>query len=148
MLPSSKAEIGPGSEVVMHFSIELEDGTLVDSTREDNQPIEFVMGDGTFLEGLELALYGLKQGEKQSLKIGPENTYGFPDDENIHTMERSVFPEEMKLAPGVIVGFDTPSGEELPGTILKVEDEKVKVDFNHPLAGHEIDFEVEIIAIK
>ena len=148
MLPSSEAVIGPGSEVVMHFSIELEDGTLVDTTREDNQPIEFVMGDGTFLEGLELALYGLKQGEKQILKIGPENTYGFPDDENIFNMEKSSFPEEMKLAPGVIIGFDTPSGEELPGTILKVEDDKVEVDFNHPLAGHEIGFEVEILAIK
>ena len=62
MLPSSEAVIGPDSEVVMHFSIELEDGTLVDTTREENQPIEFIMGDGTFLEGLELALYGLKQG--------------------------------------------------------------------------------------
>ena len=148
MLPSSEAVIGPGSEVVMHFSITLEDGTLVDTTREENQPIEFVMGDGTFIEGLELALYGLKQGEKQVLKIGPENTYGFPDDENIYKMERSAFSADMKLAPGVIIGFDTPSGEELPGTVLKVEDDKVEVDFNHPLSGHEISFEVDILEIK
>ncbi len=148
MLLSSKAVIGPGSEVVMHFSITLEDGTLVDSTREENQPIEFVMGDGTLIEGLELALYGLKQGEKQVLKIGPENTYGFPDDENIFSMDRKTFSADMKLAPGVIVGFDTPSGEELPGTVLKVEEDTVEVDFNHPLSGHEISFEVEIIEIK
>ena len=138
--------IQPGSEVVMHFSITLEDGTVADST-EGEEPLQFVMGDQTLIEGLELALYGLKVGDKQSLVIEPENAYGYPDPENVHAMQREDFPEEMEIKKGVIVGFATPAGDEFPGTVTEVGEEQVMVDFNHPIAGHEIIFDVEILAI-
>jgi FKBP-type peptidyl-prolyl cis-trans isomerase SlpA len=138
--------IQPGSEVVMHFSITLEDGTVADST-EGEEPLQFVMGDQTLIEGLELALYGLKVGDKQSLKIDPENGYGYPDPENIHTMQRDEFPEDMEIAKGVIVSFAMPDEEEFPGTITEIGDKQVTVDFNHPIAGHEITFDVEILEI-
>jgi len=138
--------IQPGSEVVMHFSITLEDGTVADST-EGEEPLQFVMGDQTLIEGLELALYGLKVGDKQSLIIEPENAYGYPDPENIHAMQREDFPEEMEIKKGVIVGFATPAGDEFPGTVTEVGEKQVMVDFNHPIAGHEIIFEVEILEI-
>jgi FKBP-type peptidyl-prolyl cis-trans isomerase SlpA len=136
-----------GSKVVMHFSVILEDGTVADSS-EGYEPLTFVMGDGTLAEGLELALYGLKEGEKQSLKIDPENAYGFPDPNNVHMMERADFPEDMTLEKGVIIEFDTPAGDAFPGMIKEVDQDKVTVDFNHPLAGHEILFEVEILSIE
>ena len=138
--------IQPGSEVVMHFSITLEDGTVADST-EGEEPLRFVMGDQTLIEGLELALYGLKVGDKQNLIIAPENAYGHRDPENIHPMQRDEFPDEMDIKKGVIVGFVTPAGDEIPGTVIEVDEKQVTVDFNHPIAGHEIVFEVEILEI-
>jgi len=138
--------IQPGSEVVMHFSITLEDGTVADST-EGEEPLQFVMGDQTLIEGLELALYGLKVGDKQSLKIEPENAYGYPDPENIHAMQREDFPDDMEIKKGIIVGFATPAGDEFPGTVIEVDEKQVMVDFNHPIAGHEIVFDVEILGI-
>ena len=135
-----------GSEVVMHFSITLEDGTVADST-EGEEPLQFVMGDQTLIEGLELALYGLKVGDKQSLKIDPENAYGYPDPENIHVMQRDDFPEDMEIKKGVIIAFAMPDEDEFPGTITEVSDKQVTVDFNHPIAGHEITFDVEILEI-
>ena len=138
--------IQPGSEVVMHFSITLEDGTVADST-EGEEPLQFVMGDQTLIEGLELALYGLKVGDKQNLTIEPENAYGYPDAENIHTMQREDFPEDMEIKKGIIVGFATPAGDEFPGTVTEVGEKQVTVDFNHPIAGHEIVFDVEILEI-
>ena len=138
--------IQPGSEVVMHFSITLKDGTVADST-EGEEPLQFVMGDQTLIEGLELALYGLKVGDKQSLTIDPENAYGFPDPENVHVMQRDEFPEDMEIKKGVIVGFATPSGDEFPGTVTEIGETEVTVDFNHPIAGHEITFDVEILEI-
>jgi FKBP-type peptidyl-prolyl cis-trans isomerase SlpA len=138
--------IQPGSEVVMHFSITLEDGTVADST-EGEEPLQFVMGDQTLIEGLELALYGLKVGDKQSLKIDPENAYGYPDPENTHTMQRDEFPDDMEIKKGAIVAFAMPDEDEFPGTITEVGDEQVTVDFNHPIAGHEIIFDVEILEI-
>jgi FKBP-type peptidyl-prolyl cis-trans isomerase SlpA len=136
-----------GSEVSMHFTISLEDGTVAETT-EGEEPLQFMMGDETLIEGLELALFGLKAGDKQSLKISPETAYGYADAENIHPMERADFPEEMELKRGVIVSFSLPDGEEYPGMITEVGDKQVTVDFNHPLAGHEILFEVEILEVS
>ena len=104
-----QAKIGPGSKVCMHFSITLEDGTVAATTRDDNEPLEFVMGDGTMIQGLELALYGLKAGERQTLKIEPKLAFGFPDPENVHVLPRAEFPEEMPLSRGVIIEFNTPA---------------------------------------
>jgi len=139
--------IGPGSEVLMHFTLSLADGTVADSTDED-APLRFVMGDGTLIEGLELVLYGLKPGDRQCLSIDPRDAFGFPDEENIHTMPRSEFPADMQLEAGLIISFTTPSGEEVPGGIQALKEDEVVVDFNHPLAGHEIIFDVEILEIK
>ena len=136
-----------GSEVLMHFTITLEDGTVAEST-EGEEPLRFVMGDETLIEGLELALFGLKAGDKQSLKIGPETAYGFPDPENLQIMSRADFPDDMDLKPGLIISFALPDGEEYPGAIIEVNDDQVTVDFNHPLAGHEIQFDVEILEVK
>lgn len=138
--------IGHGSSVVMYFSIELEDGTVAETT-EEGDPLTFVMGDETLVEGLELALFGLKAGDKQSLKIGPENGYGYPDPDNVHAMDRGDFPDDMELEPGMIVSFAMPDDEEYPGMIKEVGSEQVMVDFNHPLAGHEILFDVEILEV-
>lgn len=139
--------IGPGSEVLMHFTLSLADGTVADSTRDD-EPLRFVMGDGTLIEGLELVLYGLKAGDRQCLSIEPRDAFGFPDEANIHTMSRTEFPAEMQLEPGLIVGFTTPSGEEVPGAIQEIKGDEVVVDFNHPLSGHEVIFDVEILEVK
>lgn len=146
-MTSETETIQNGSEVLMHFTITLEDGTVADST-DGEDPLRFVMGDQTLIEGLELALYGLKAGDKQSLKIDPENAYGYPDPENVQAMQREDFPSNMELAKGVIVAFATPDGEEFPGMVMEVGDEQVTVDFNHPLAGHQITFDVEILEVK
>ena len=138
--------IGPGSEVLLHFTLSLADGTVADTSRE-GEPLRFVMGDGALIEGLEMVLYGLKVGDKQCLSIEPRDAFGFPDEENIHTMSPDEFTD-MDIEPGMVIGFQTPSGEEVPGIIQEIKDDNVVVDFNHPLAGHEVIFDVEILEIK
>lgn len=138
--------IGFNSTVVMHSTITLEDGTVADTT-VGAEPLRFAMGDGSLVTGLELALFGLKAGDRQSLRIGPADAFGFRDEQNIHWMERAEFPADMALEPGLIIGFATPGGEEIPGVILEVREDSVRVDFNHPLAGHEVGFEVEILEV-
>ena len=139
--------IGPDCEVTMHFTLALEDGTIADATI-DGEPMTFTIGDGTLIQGLEMVLYGLKLGDKQSLSIDPRDTFGFPEDENIHTLAKTEIPDALKIEEGMIIGFSTPSGDEIPGAIMEIKDDEVKVDFNHPLAGHEVVFSVEIVNIK
>jgi FKBP-type peptidyl-prolyl cis-trans isomerase SlpA len=138
--------ISPESTVTLHLSLGLKDGTVAESTFED-EPLTFTMGDGTLVEGLELGLYGLKAGNTQRLVLEPEQAYGLHDPARLHQLSRSEFSTELELEPGVIIGFDTPTGEELSGTIISLTDETVEVDFNHPLAGRVVVFEVEIIAV-
>jgi FKBP-type peptidyl-prolyl cis-trans isomerase SlpA len=141
-----KYPISPEFTVTLHLSLALEDGTVMESTFAD-EPLTFTMGDGTLIEGLELGLYGLKAGDKQRLVLDPEQAFGLHDATKRHTMTRSAFPEDEELEPGVIMGFDTPAGDEVSGTILSVDGDSVEVDFNHPLAGRVVVFEVEILEV-
>ena len=138
--------ISPGSTVTLHLSLALEDGTVAESTFDD-EPLTFTMGDGTLVEGLELGLYGLKAGATQRPVLQPQQAFGLHDPDKLHQLARADFSPQLQLEPGVIIGFDTPSGEELSGTIISLTDETVIVDFNHPLAGRVVVFEVEIVSV-
>ena len=139
-------QITIGSRVTMHFSLKLTDGMLVESSFDD-QPLSFVVGDGTLDRGLELALIGLREGDHQVLTLMPGQAFGVRDEKAIQLVEKSRFPADMRLEPGQIVGFSGPDGEELAGAVLEVHDQQVKVDFNHPLAGREIIFESLIVEV-
>jgi FKBP-type peptidyl-prolyl cis-trans isomerase SlpA len=139
-------QITIGSRVTMHFSLKLADGMLVESSFDD-QPLSFVVGDGTLDRGLELALIGLREGDHQVLTLMPGQAFGMRDENAIQLVEKTRFPEGMQLKPGQIVGFSGPDGEEIAGAVLEVHDQQVKVDFNHPLAGREIVFECLILQV-
>jgi FKBP-type peptidyl-prolyl cis-trans isomerase SlpA len=100
------------------------------------------MGDGTLQPGLELALYGLKAGDRQTLNLMPEQAYGLRDPALIQHMPLTDFDTGFTPEVGQIIAFRLANGDEAPGAILGIEDGQVEVDFNHPLAGHEITFEV------
>lgn len=140
------AAIGPGTRVTLHFSIELENGQPVDSTRE-GKAATFEVGDGNLLEGFEKALFGLKAGESRRLRILPEQGFGQPNPSNMQWVDRSRFAG-MELEPGLVVSFTDPRKGELPGVVRTIDADEVEVDFNHPLAGHTLYFEVEILAVE
>jgi len=146
LIKAVKYPIGEGSTVTLHLSLALEDGRIAESTF-DGAPHTFTLGDGSLLPGLELALYGLRPGDTQRLVLHPEQAFGVRDPARLHTMPRAAFADDINLEPGLIIGFTDSSGEELPGTVLSMTEATVEVDFNHPLAGHAITFEVEIIDV-
>ena len=139
-------KIVPGSRVRLHLSLALMDGTEALSTFGE-EPLEFTLGDGTLEEGLELALYGLRPGAEQTLRVNGDSVYGRRDENNIHSISLDRFPAGITPKPGLIVAFDTPQGE-LPGAILELGESEARVDFNHPLAGREIVFRVEILEVS
>ena len=141
-----KHPISPGSTVTLHLSLTLQNGTVAESTFDD-EPLTFKMGDGSLAEGLELGLYGLRSGDTQRLELYPEQAFGLHDPGKVHQLPRTDFDAQLVLEPGSIIGFDTPGGEELSGTIIAFDDATVEVDFNHPLAGRVVIFDVEIIDV-
>jgi len=139
--------IQAGSSVLINYTLAIEDGTVVEST-EGTDPLRFSLGDGTLIEGLEAVLLDMKVGDRQCLQLEAVEAFGFADETNVHMLTRDKFPEDMPLEKDLIVGFTTPSGEEIPGRIMEMPDDNlVVVDFNHPLAGHAVTFDVEVMAI-
>jgi len=139
-------QITIGSNVTLHFALRLADGTLVDSSFDD-EPISFAVGDGALDKGLELALIGLAAGDRQTLTLMPGQAFGGREEAAIQWLERDQFPPEMKLEEGQIIGFTGQAGEDIAGAVIEIQGERVRVDFNHPLAGREIEFEVEILSV-
>ena len=127
----------------MSYRLALRDGTEVESATMAD-PLEFVVGDGTMIAGLEQVLVGLSPGERAQFQIAAADGFGMPDPQQCHPLPRQQFDAGMALDPGTVLTFSSPSGEQLPATIDRVEGETVWVDFNHPLAGRELLFEVTI----
>jgi len=143
---SGGQEILPGCPVTLHLSIALEDGTEAISTFGE-EPVELTMGDGTLQPGLELALYGLRPGDTQTLSLLPEQAYGLRDPGLIQYMPVTDFEASFTPEIGQIIAFSLPNGEEAAGSVINIDEGRVEVDFNHPLAGHEISFRVEILDV-
>ncbi|MBU3021856.1 FKBP-type peptidyl-prolyl cis-trans isomerase [Aestuariibacter sp. A3R04] len=143
----SEFAINAASEVIMHFDLKLEDGSAADSTRVNKKPAKLVMGDGSLTPNFEACLLGLQKGDKKSFTLAPEDAFGQPNPDNIHHMDRNRFSNDLTLEEGVIVAFAQPDGSEVPGIIRSVAGDSVTVDFNHPLAGQTVIFDVEIVDV-
>ena len=138
----TEQRIGQNTQVTLHFALRLENGDTVDSTF-DKSPATFKVGDGSLLPGFEAALFGFKAGDKRTLEILPENAFGQPNPQNVQIIARSQF-NDMELSEGLLVIFNDAANTELPGVVKAFDDEQVTIDFNHPLAGKTLTFDVEI----
>lgn len=140
----TETRINPGSRVRMHCSLSLADGTEALTTFGE-EPLDFRLGDGTLIAALEEHLIGMAAGERHTLLLGADMAYGPRDEALVHDMPLSDFgtPPE----PGQIIGFTLPNGEETAGAVREIGTDRVRVDFNHPLAGHNIVFRVDILDV-
>ena len=135
-----------GAEVTLHFSLSLEDGQQVDSNF-DADPATFTVGDGSLLPGFEQVLVGLGSGAKQSFRMAPEQGFGQPNPNNVQQVKRNSFEDGAELETGLVMTFLDANKVEVPGVIREFDDEHVTVDFNHPLAGRTILFDVHILSV-
>lgn len=142
----TEQRIGQNTQVTLHFALHLENGDTVDSTF-DKAPATFKVGDGSLLPGFEAALFGFKAGDKRTVEVQPENAFGQPNPQNVQIMPRSQF-DGMELSEGLLVIFNDAANTELPGVVKAFDEAQVTIDFNHPLAGKALKFEVEIFEVK
>lgn len=140
--------IKENSEVFMHFSIKLADGSMAESTFATGKPALFRMGDGSLSENFEKSLLGLTVGQKAQFELAPEDTFGASNPDNIHYIDLNKFTAEVPAKVGNIIAFAGPDGQDIPGMITQIEGESVTVDFNHPLAGKILTFDVEVVSIE
>lgn len=140
-----RLRIGEGTRVTLHFSILFEDGQEVDGTRK-GEAATFDFGDGSLLPGFEAALVGLQAGDARQIELPPDQAFGEHNPGNLRRLPRSQFGADLALELGLIVSFASPEGE-LPGVVRELDESTVLVDFNHPLAGRSLVFDVAIEAV-
>lgn len=138
--------IGEGTQVTLHFALKLENGEVIDSNFE-SKPASFVFGDGNLLPGFEQAIAGMVAGQKNAYVIKPENAFGQSNPGNFQKMARDQFGDDVELVEGLMLSFADAQKAELPGVVAAFDDETVTIDFNHPLAGRDIIFDVEILSV-
>jgi len=135
-----------GVVVTLEYTVKVA-GETVD-TSEGHEPIQFIQGQGMVIDGLGRALYGLSAGERKQFVVLPGDGYGETDPDAIAQVPLSEFPPEIPLQPGVELTMKDEEGDEMQATIVEVGDVNVTLDFNHPLAGVDLDFSVEVIALR
>lgn len=139
--------IGVGTEVTLNFSLSLGDGSIVDSNF-GSKPAVFLFGDGSLLPGFEEKLVGLVAGDEKTFSISPAEGFGQPNPNNVQEMPRSQFENTLNLSEGLVLSFTDAAKAERPGVVKSISDETVIIDFNHPLAGKNIQFDVKIVAVR
>lgn len=140
-------QVGPGMRIRLNFALSLPDGETVDSNF-DTEPAELEFGDGNLPESFEQLLLGMSAGERRSFSVSPEQGFGQRNPNNLQEFKRGDFAQDLDLEPGVVISFADARKSELPGIIDRVEGDRVIVDFNHPLAGKALTFDVEIIDVQ
>ena len=143
--PNEDTRIAQGSQVSLHFSVSLENGMEIDNTRSRTEPVSLTIGDGNLLEGFEKALIGLRAGDRRTVHLPPEDAFGPWNPDNIQTFDTVKFGARPEL--NQVVEFEDKAKTTLAGVVKSVNDDVTEVDFNHPLAGRNVVFEVEIARV-
>jgi len=145
--PNTSGVVEEGNKVKVHYKGTLDDGNVFDSS-EGKEPIEFVVGQHMVIKGFEDAVVGMKASDKKNIKLSPAEAYGEPQEELKQKVPKEAFGE-ITLEEGMQLALNHPqSPGPIPVTVVKVEDDGVTIDMNHPLAGKALSFELELVSVE
>lgn len=148
--PQPRGAIGPGARVTLHFSLALADASAGSEPIDSNfggDPVTFTVGDGSLLPGFEQALFGLVAGDRREFELPPEQAFGPVNEDNVQRFPVYQFPPDVALSPGLMLEFGDAAGNNQAGVVRSIDKQWVDVDFNHPLAGRTLRFDVHIHAV-
>jgi len=142
----SKDTVQDGLVVSMDYKLTV-DGEVLDSS-DDAGPLQFLAGYGNIVPGLEREMIGMKIGESKDVIVKPEDGYGEFDDEAFMDVPRNEFPADMEIEEGVELNVTDEDGQSQYARVESLTKENVRLDFNHPLAGAELHFNVKVVALR
>ena len=143
----SMSQVKANNTVKVHYTGKLADGQVFD-TSEGKEPIEFVLGQGRLIPGFEEGLIDMKVNEKKTISIAKEEAYGEVNEQLIQEIDKANLPQDMEPKVGMGLVSKSPEGQEMNLMIIEVKDESVVIDGNHPLAGRDLVFDLEVVEIK
>jgi peptidylprolyl isomerase len=139
-------QVKSGDTVRVHYHGRLTDGTTFDSS-EGREPLEFEVGSGMVIAGFDNGVTGMVVGDKKTVQIPAEQAYGGKNPDMVVEFPKSQFPEDMKPEVGMQLNMTNGGGQVIPVKIVDVKEETVMLDANHPLAGEDLTFDIELVEI-
>jgi len=139
-------QVKSGDTVKVHYSGRLSDGTTFDSS-SGREPLEFKVGSGQVIKGFDDGVTGMSVGDKRTVQIPVNDAYGPKDESMIVEFPRANFPEDLKPEVGMQLNMTNNTGQVIPVVITEVAEETVLLDANHPLAGQDLIFDIELVDI-
>ena len=136
-----------GNTVQVHYVGTLEDGSEFDNSRERGEALTFEVGGSSIIAGFSDAVVGMTPGETKTVTIPPENAYGSVMEEAVQNVPRDAFPSDFEFVKGAFVKGLNPNGQEVLAKIVEYTEDSISIDMNHPLAGKNLQFEIELVDI-
>ncbi|MGM0506122.1 MAG: FKBP-type peptidyl-prolyl cis-trans isomerase [Bacteroidota bacterium] len=140
------SKVKEGDTVKVHYTGTLNDGSVFDSS-EEREPLEFKLGEGQLIPGFEKAVTGMEKGDSVEVTIPSDEAYGETRDDLVISVPKSDMPDEIEPAVGMQLQVNQPDGQPIPVRVTAVEEENIQLDANHPLAGEDLTFKIDLIEI-
>ena len=139
-------EVKAGDQITLHFTLRLSEGRLVTTTRS-SKPMTVTLGETALVPGLEEGILGMEEGESRTIVVPPEKGYGTHRKDKVLSVKRDSLPDQ-QLSPGMMLeGVDPETKKKVRTQVLQVKPDVVVLDFNHPMAGKELHFDVEVLSV-
>ena len=136
-----------GDKVKIEYTGKLDDGSVFD-TSAGKQPLEFEVGSGKVIKGVDNAVLGMEKGQEKNVKLEPKEAYGERNQQLMKKIPREHLPKEQEPKPGMVLIIKTPNGQQIPAKIADVTDNEITLDLNHPLAGKNLNFGIKVVDVE
>ena len=136
-----------GDTVKINFTGKLQDGTVIE-TSKGRDPLEFKIGEGNVISGLEQGVIGMAAGDKKTIAVSPDDGFGQPREDLVVDLKKSEFPEDVEFGEGAYLNIESSDGKQFKAKVVEIKEDSVILDANHPLAGVTINFDVELVEIQ
>ncbi|MFP4162633.1 MAG: peptidylprolyl isomerase [Chitinispirillaceae bacterium] len=143
----SSQKVEKGNTVKVDFTIKLDNGAVVGSTK-DEQPVQFKVGNEEVLPGLDSAVLGMQKGEEKSISLPSKEAYGSRMDELVQDVGRNNLPKDFDPQVGQVLEMTDEGGDSMTAMVVNVDDQKIRIDANHPLAGKDLVMDVTVVDIE
>lgn len=147
LFPCLMSPLAPGSQVSIHYTGTLTDGAVFDSS-QGREPLQFVIGQGQVIPGFEAAVQEMAVGDRKTVTIPCQQAYGPHHPDQVMVLDRQQFPTDLPLDVGLQLQLQGPQGQAIPVLVTCLSDTDVTLDANHPLAGEDLTFELELVAVN
>lgn len=138
-------KVAKGDKVKVEYTGTFEDGTVFDSSENHGKPLEFEAGSGQVIKGFDEAVVGMEKGEEKEITLQPAEAYGDVNPELHKEIPRDKLPQDQEPQVGMMLALGMPNGQQMPAKIIKVDENSVTIDLNHPLAGKVLIFKIKVV---